>query len=508
MSIMLPLDGNDIGPLVERPAGIDHLAFTVTNHCNLRCVYCPQGSHPDEFHAETPAQQIELIENYVAENKVTKISLGYYGETMLIPGWEKIAARLLDLGVRMNFVSSFSRIMKPEEVAVVSRFHDVQISIDTINPDVLKRIRKAVDVRTILYNTHLIRSHVIAHDLPMPRLIWTAVVSNRVVQSLPDLVAMAISSGIRDIACNDLAYMNEEARLAAEVCNVVDLPLDEFTLAYAAIHRARRLAVRHGVRLSESDFRRVEAHADAVLQTSVRMQLSRRLRHARDIDPTRPIFVYGAGDTGRELRSRLSPEVTVRAIIDSNRRGTCDGLPLITLDDYKTNARSDDLILIASMFEDEIEAKLLESGINHYARAFSAARAPDQLATLPQAHDRHSADRQGIQGTYRMPGDENDDVPPGRTRLCLAPWTEIFFDPKGEAYSCCMRGRVMGVLRGGTGIDDILRSEEYRALRRQLLTGQDLDPECRYCEAHAVTTPEEMKAKVMELFKRNETGNG
>lgn len=154
-------------------AGLSHIAFSFTNRCNLRCVYCPQGTHPDDFHAETPKEQIDRIIAYALENRVSRISIGYYDEAMLVEGWEKAVEPLFGRGFTLNLVSNFSKVMTPAEVAAVSRFQEVQISIDTIDIPLLKQVRKAVDARTVLYNTHLIRAHVLRHGLPMPKLIWT-----------------------------------------------------------------------------------------------------------------------------------------------------------------------------------------------------------------------------------------------------------------------------------------------------------------------------------------------
>ena len=64
-----------------------HLSFTFTNRCNLRCVYCPQGTHPDEFHADSPDEQLRKIVAYIEQHGIERVSLGYYGETMMIAAW-------------------------------------------------------------------------------------------------------------------------------------------------------------------------------------------------------------------------------------------------------------------------------------------------------------------------------------------------------------------------------------------------------------------------------------
>ena len=89
-----------------------HLSFTFTNRCNLRCVYCPQGTHPDEFHADSPDEQLRKIVAYIEQHGIERVSLGYYGETMMIDGWEAYCRPLLDRGIFITLVSNFSKSMR------------------------------------------------------------------------------------------------------------------------------------------------------------------------------------------------------------------------------------------------------------------------------------------------------------------------------------------------------------------------------------------------------------
>ena len=88
--------------------------------------------------------------------------------------------------------------------------------------------------------------------------------------------------------------------------------------------------------------------------------------------------------------------------------------------------------------------------------------------------------------------------------MCDSPWTEIYFDPKGEAYSCCQRGTIMGMLTPETSVDAIMNNDSYRKLRQQILTGIDLDPECARCESRRIVPPEQMVATIDALLSTRE----
>ena len=388
--------------------------------------------------------------------------------------------------------------MKPEEIEVVARFSELQMSIDTVDIQLLKQVRKAVDARTILYNTHLIRSHVLANELPMPKILWTGVLTDQVVSGIHDLVAMAVSSGIRHINFNDVAYFEGTSGAAR---NIYDMEPGAFMQAAETLERARRLAVRHGIELSIGSAQRVERRLIEDYGVGRYVALTRKLSSFDDLDPARPIHIYGAGEAGRTLRNwlRAHPELRFAGYIDSTQSGAIDNEAILRFDDYKAQPNDGGQILIASMHEDEIERRLIEAGLSDYWRAYAFFR-NGGASKIVEAQPSSDIVRSGIQGKFVMAGDVMDDVPPGMTRMCEAPWAEIYFDPKGEAYSCCQRGLVMGKLEAGTSIDDIINSETYRRLRQQLLTGQDLDSECLRCTGREAVTVERMREHILGLM--------
>lgn len=492
--------------LLHPAPSMKHVAFTFTNRCNLRCVYCPQGTHPDSFHADTVEEQLDKIIAYILSNDVRQVSIGYYGETMLIKGWEAHCDRFLGKGLYTTLVSSFSRIMTPAEVATAARFSELQVSIDTVDIQILKEVRKAVDARTILYNTHLIRAHVLAHGLPMPKIMWTGVLTDRVVFGMLDMVAMAISSGITHINFNDVAYFEGTSGAAK---NVYDMADDDFIRAFETLEAARRLAVRHGVELSIGSAQRMEQRLIDEFGLERYTAITQRFCSFDHLPADRTVYVYGAGQAGRALREemRSHPSLRFGGYIDSRRSGAVDNEIMMSLDAYKERRAEDDLILICSMYEDQIETALIDAGIHGYLRAYGYYKngAARRGSTTQQRAD---IVRSGIQGKFVIAGDVLDDVPDGMTRLCESPWTEIYFDPKGEAYSCCQRGTVMGRLDKDVSIADIAGNESYRRLREQLLTGRNLDPECLRCTGRRVVSTEQMRGQVEKMMSGEGGGAG
>lgn len=91
----------------------------------------------------------------------------------------------------------------------------------------------------------------------------------------------------------------------------------------------------------------------------------RQCASLNQLDRSRPIYIYGAGKAGREIRNRLSELgfSTVRGFIDSFEGGTLDGLPKHAFGEYRKIHTPDALVLIASQYLDDIMANLEEAGI-------------------------------------------------------------------------------------------------------------------------------------------------
>src|SRR5476651_2021927 len=104
------------------PSELRRINFINTNRCNLRCVYCPQGSHPDEYHADLTSEFFEEIYQFVVEHKIEEAAIGYYGEITMIEGWWKPVRRLLDVGVQMSATTNGSTVLSADEVATFARF--------------------------------------------------------------------------------------------------------------------------------------------------------------------------------------------------------------------------------------------------------------------------------------------------------------------------------------------------------------------------------------------------
>ncbi|MCP5043032.1 MAG: hypothetical protein GY944_18565, partial [bacterium] len=444
--------------------------------------------------AETSGWQMREITDYIERNDVKKVSVGYYGETTMVEGWEAVCETLLARGVEMTIVSNLARTLSERELDVLARFEEIQVSIDTVDQAVLRKVRKAVDVRTILYDCQMIQARALLAGRPVPRMIWTGVLTRDVVMGLTRLVATAATCSIRHINFNSVGYFEGAKGESLHVC---DMPEGEFMQAAAEIERALALAKQHGIAMKVQDHGRIMRRLVELTGKTRVLDNGHYLASLDQLSTKDRIFIYGSGVPGRYIARKIreNPSLELGGFLDTGFTGEVDGLSVERFANYMAYRESRDLILVCSGAYDEIEKTLVQAGIDRYLDAreiylHAAGRSGGtQGATVR---------RQGIQGTFAMADQAGDDLAMGLTRLCDSPWTQIYTDPKGEVYSCCQRGEVMGNLRPGTGLEDVLNQEPYRKLRKQLLTGKNLSPECSQCVIRPPTTPTKLRRLVRE----------
>jgi radical SAM protein with 4Fe4S-binding SPASM domain len=82
----------------------------------------------------------------------------------------------------------------------------------------------------------------------------------------------------------------------------------------------------------------------------------------------------------------------------------------------------------------------------------------------------------------------------GETRDCLDPWYQPFIQPTGDVWPCCWFFEKLGNVNE-TAFDQIISSDAFKDLRRELLTGQ-LRKQCIQCPSRSITTPDKLLARL------------
>lgn len=96
------------------------------------------------------------------------------------------------------------------------------------------------------------------------------------------------------------------------------------------------------------------------------------LQSFADLDPDRPVYVYGGGAVGCRLARHLrNTGVAVRGFLDSREGGMLDGLPRLTVRDYASRHVPENQLLLASQHHAEMRDSLESLGITGALNALS-----------------------------------------------------------------------------------------------------------------------------------------
>jgi MoaA/NifB/PqqE/SkfB family radical SAM enzyme len=93
-----------------------------------------------------------------------------------------------------------------------------------------------------------------------------------------------------------------------------------------------------------------------------------------------------------------------------------------------------------------------------------------------------------------------ETLAPGMTRACIQPWNRVIIQSDGTASPCCYGADSVGNI-ATQGFDAVVNGEKMMALKRSLLTGKDLQPQCRACPGERIGTTDQLKATLKDYLK-------
>lgn len=218
----------------------------LTSNCNLRCGYCALNLPGYVAHDMAP-RHVEQVLAFVAREKIPVVSVNVHGETTQVAGWMEICRRLRETGAQLNIISNFARFFSDEEIATLAGFAGIRISIDSVDRDTLRDIRRSVDLRIVLHNLVRLRAAALVQHGKIPVLGINCVVSQRNVFGLSDLVAFAAANGFQDLTLHDLAEIT--ALPDDRPHHLSTLPEEQRRAALQSLQDAWQLGQRLGLRI-------------------------------------------------------------------------------------------------------------------------------------------------------------------------------------------------------------------------------------------------------------------
>ena len=219
-------------------------SLELTSKCNLRCTYC-SVSQPGYLGLTMSSENEDAALAGLRAMKVNDVALNGHGETTMLKDWSRVAKAMRETGARVHLTSNFSRPFSKEELRELAALTSVIVSLDTDDPDLLKRVRRNVSLDVILDNIRGLKDAARRRGLRGPVIIASCVVHAQNVMHLNRFVRFALHNGIKGFSfCN--LIKNADLPGALNVDHVTTLPPDQLAAAHGMIIEARGIAISKG----------------------------------------------------------------------------------------------------------------------------------------------------------------------------------------------------------------------------------------------------------------------
>jgi radical SAM protein with 4Fe4S-binding SPASM domain len=222
---------------------LSSISLQLTSRCDLRCSYCTQGTDLAECNTEMSSELFRGVREFASKHCVPSVNLGFFGETIARRDWTQRVRELMDAGLTLHTNSNFARVLSDEEIDLLSQYGTVMISIDCMDVALQRDLRPKLDVRTVLYNSLRLRARAMA-TRRNPVITWTAVLSDKSVGNVKELLWAAAASGINRLNFNDLIQFDG---LNSQLRSIFDLPDAECVRAIEQFKEAVELSKELGI---------------------------------------------------------------------------------------------------------------------------------------------------------------------------------------------------------------------------------------------------------------------
>ncbi len=227
---------------------IDEMLVELTQVCNLRCIYCGVSDPEDRpiaMNDQVKSRTFDFIHHYTPAS----ITLNGRGETTFMPNWMKEINALFDQTKgHYALITNLAKNFTDEECDVLSRFQWLTVSLDTTHPDILKALRRKVDIRTFTSNLVRIRAAAIQRGEKPPYVNIHSVISKHSAPHILKLASYAVAIDANQLTLSHLD-IPEKTYGDLELGEISDLEDTDFLDAVIQIRESEKLFAQHGKKL-------------------------------------------------------------------------------------------------------------------------------------------------------------------------------------------------------------------------------------------------------------------
>jgi len=175
----------------------------LTSRCNLRCTYCAV-SQPTYHGIDLALDGFDNFLEQMRERGVQLITMNGHGESTIIKDWEVYSDRLADAGFRLHITTNMAKRLTQAEIAVLSRFERILVSLDMVDPQLVAQLRRGANIETIFTNIVAVKQFAAARKRS-PQIAISCTVGDISAATILETVEAFLARDIRMFRFGDLA---------------------------------------------------------------------------------------------------------------------------------------------------------------------------------------------------------------------------------------------------------------------------------------------------------------
>ncbi len=213
----------------------DKVLIEFTSRCNLKCPFCTV-SHPDYRGGDNSLEVEELIPK-LKERRVNRIEINNHGETTIINGWEKAAEKLLEASFEVSITSNLAKSFSDEEINVLANM-TVYLSIDTVDPELFKKLRLGARLERVLENVRRIQLRKKELNISKP-FGWRTILCDVTYSGVLDLINLGLKLGVTEFYFGHLQKMMN-FKSSFDTNHILALPQENVDEALIILGKAQK----------------------------------------------------------------------------------------------------------------------------------------------------------------------------------------------------------------------------------------------------------------------------
>ncbi len=229
------------------------MAISFTNRCNLSCIYCVQSVHKESnpyFKMEFPYEDAESTLDYFASQGITRFSTCVEGEATVYKHWYELFSKFHEKypDIKLRMTTNLNRKYTDKEVELLLKYTLLDVSIDTLDPELYSKLRVNGKLEVLLDNLKKIDEKVKELNVKRPFITLHVVLSSLSWRSLEEIAEFAFENGYSieignyEERINTIAYQKKILRPVSQ------LAAEEQKEIHAIIEKISNKAAQIGVR--------------------------------------------------------------------------------------------------------------------------------------------------------------------------------------------------------------------------------------------------------------------